>query len=83
MTVPVPLVAARLPSRRGGCVQLQRLGGSQRLNSGFEFCSLPDSEASRDSSHGETRVVPSAAWLAVVRLWNRLINQNFEFLIDL
>ena len=72
----VPLVVARLPSRRGGCVQRQQL--SQRLNSGFEFLlSTPDSEASRDPSHGETRVVPSAAWLAVVRLWRWGSIKNF------
>ena len=42
--------------------------------------STPDSEASRNSSHGETRVVLSAACLAVVRLWRWGSIKNFNFL---
>ena len=50
------------------------------MSTGFELLSTPDSEASRNSSHGETRVVLSAACLAVVRLWRWGSIKNFNFL---
>ena len=80
-------ITATTTSRRLACSRCSASVASQRLkqrliwmSTGFELLSTPDSEASRNSSHGETRVVLSAACLAVVRLWRWGSIKNFKFL---
>ena len=75
--VPVETVVARLPSRRGGCVQRGSASAHSASIRVLNFARTPDREASRDSSHGETRVVPSGACLAFGASLEVGIDQKF------